>query len=202
MVLKLLLIIGLLLQPLVSSACDPYSQPEEIFTILFSPTVSPGVVVLAAHMALLPGLLLPDAWESVSMSDSVAEAGEPDVQLFRATVPLFAFLADKLRDNIAGRIIINTSPILVRAFRDSLQSGSWQTLVLQLSVPVTGKVVVYRKTGKIEFIDEIDSTLNVTLTSAWPPVYFKHVRIWDNQGMIFAWPEEDISVSEGVMAAQ
>jgi len=202
MVLRYLLIILLLLHSGVLLACDPNSQPEEIFTSLHSPAVSPGIVILAANMALNQGLPLPTTWESVTANDSQAERGELDVQLFRTLLPVFGGFADKLEENLAGRAILKASPVLIRAFRDALQAGAWQTLVVQVSVPISGKVVVYRKNGKIEFIDEIDSTLNFSLTSAWPPVLFKHIRVWDRHGMIFAWPEEDTDLSEGVASVQ
>lgn len=202
MVLKYLLIILLLLHSGVLLACDPDSKPEEIFTSLHTLAFSPGVVTLAANMALLRGLPLPTTWESVTANDLPAATSELDTQLFRTLLPVFGGLADKLQEDLAGRVILNASPVLIRAFRNALQSGSWQTLVVQVSVPMSGKVVVYRKNGKIEFIDEIDSTLNFSLTSAWPPVLFKHVRIWDRHGMIFAWPEDETVISEGVVSAQ
>ena len=204
MVLKLLLIIVFLVQPGLLSACDPSFQPEEIFTLLLEPSFSPGIVLLAANMVLSPGLLLPKTWESVSISGHgvASEFAELDSQLFRMALPIFGSLADKLRDNLAGRIILSTPPVVVRVSRDGLLSGGWQTLVLQVSLPVSGKVVIYQTGGKIEFIDEIDSTLSFSMTSAWPPVLFKHLRIWDRRGMIFSWPEEDLDESKGVIAAQ
>lgn len=202
MVLKLLLITALILQPCLLSACDPNFQPEEIFTQLLNPSLSPGIILLAANMVLMPGMSLPESWESVSIKDSGRNSVELDTQLFRVLLSAFGSLADKLRENLAGRVIISTSPVVFRASRDGLQSGAWQTLVLQFSLPVTGKIVIYNPGGKIEFIDEIDSTLNFSLTSAWPPVLFKHFRVWSRHGMIFAWPEEDLDVSEGVVTVQ
>lgn len=202
MVLRYLFVACLVLLPAILPACDPNSLPEEIFTTFHVPAVSPGVIILAANMALIPGLSLPSTWESVTTSDSGNKPGEFDTHLFRAVLPVFGFMADKLQDDLAGRVILNASPVLIRAFRDALQTGGWQTLVFQVSLPVSGKVVVYRKDGKIEFVDEIDSTLNLSLTSAWPPVYFKHLRIWGRQGMIFAWPEEEAVLPEGVLSAQ
>jgi hypothetical protein len=202
MVLRTLLLIVILLHTGILSACDPNSQPEEIFTSFHTPSVSPGIVAFAANMALIQGLSLPATWESVDTNDSQGRPGELDTQLFLALLPVFGSLADKLQEDLAGRVILKASPVLVRAFRDALQSGSWQTLVVQVTVPVSGKVVIYRKNGKIEFIDEIDSTLNFSLTSAWPPVLFKHIRVWDRHGMIFAWPEEDTVLPEGVASAQ
>ncbi|PKL47886.1 MAG: hypothetical protein CVV42_11350 [Candidatus Riflebacteria bacterium HGW-Riflebacteria-2] len=202
MVLRTLLIIILFSCSGIVSACDPNSLPEEIFTTLYTPAISPGVVVLAANMVMMSGLSLPATWESVITGDSDDNGCELNAQLFRAVLPAFGSLTDNMHDNLAGRVILKISPVLVRAFRDALQSGAWQTLVIQISVPISGKVVVYRKSGKIEFIDEIDSTLNFSLTSAWPPVQFKHLRIWGRQGMVFAWPEEDTVLSEGVASAQ
>ncbi len=202
MVLRYLLIAGLLLFPGFLSACDPHSKPEEIFTTFHTPAVSPGVIVLAANMVFNPGLPLPATWESVAYSDSQDARGEFDVQTFRAVLPVFGFLTDKLQNDLTGRVILNASPVLVSAFRDALQSGGWQTLVVQATLPMSGKVVVYRNDGKIEFIDEIDSTINFSLTSAWPPVLFKHFRVWDRHGMIFAWPEEEAVITEGVVSDQ
>jgi len=202
MVLRILLLIVVMLHTGILSACDPNSQPEEIFTVIHNPVVSPGVAILAANMALIQGLPLPETWESVDTNDSQGSPGALDTQLFIALLPVFGSLADKMQEDLAGRVILKASPVLVRAFRDALQSGAWQTLVVQVSVPVSGKVVIYRKNGKIEFIDEIDSTLNFSLTSAWPPVLFKHIRVWDRHGMIFAWPEEETVHMEGVASAQ
>ncbi|PKL41043.1 MAG: hypothetical protein CVV41_19000 [Candidatus Riflebacteria bacterium HGW-Riflebacteria-1] len=202
MVLKLLLIAVIVFQPCLLSACDPNFQPEEIFTLLYSPPISPGIFLLAANIAFLSDMSLPESWESSTVSGSGGFLREFDVQLFRTLLPAFGFLAGKLRDNLAGRAIVQTPPMFFSASRDSLQTGAWQTLVLQFSLPVTGKIVIYRRGGKIEFIDEIDSTLNFSLTSAWPPVLFKHFRVWDRHGMIFAWPAEDADFSQGVVAAQ
>lgn len=202
MVLKLVLIAVIVLHPCLISACDPNFKSEKIFTQFFSLPMSPGIFLLAANMAFLSDMSLPESWESVTVSGSDGSSLEPAVQLFRTLVPALGLLAGKLRDNLAGRAIIQTPPAFFSASRDSLQSGAWQTLVLQISLPVTGKIVVYRSGGRIEFIDEIDSTLNFSLTSAWPPVLFKHVRVWDRHGMIFAWPAEDVTVSEGALEAQ
>ena len=199
MVLKLLLILLLFWQPVASLACDPNMQPEEIFTLLLSPEISPGVLTLAASMVFIPELPLPQTWDSVSVSGSSPVSQEFAVLLFRAVLPVFGFMANKLQDNLAGRIILNASPLVLRALRDGLQSGGWQTLVVQLSLPISGKVVVYQSNGKIEFIDEIDSTLNLSITAAWPPVLVKHLRVWDRHGIIYAWPQEDSSLLEGVV---
>lgn len=202
MVLRLLLIIILLMQPGALVACDPNFQPEEIFTYLHKPSLSPGILVFAVNLVLLPGLPLPESWESVIAADSGDGSDELEAQLLRVVLPVFGYMADKLRDNIAGRVILNTPPVVVRVARDGLQSGGWQTLVIQISLPTRAKVVIYQTTGKIEFIDEIDTTLNFSLTSAWPPVLFKHLRVWDHHGMLFSWPEEDSIVTEGVLTIQ
>jgi hypothetical protein len=202
MVLKLLLITALIFQPCLLSACDPNFQPEEIFTQLFNPSLSPGIILLATNLVLLPEMPLPESWESVTVTDSGRKSVELDTQLFRVLLSALGSLADKLRENLAGRVIISVSPIVFRVSRDGLQSGAWQTLVLQFSLPVSGKIVIYNPGGKIEFIDEIDSTLNFSLTSAWPPVLFKHFRVWSRHGLLFAWPEEDLDVSEGAVTLQ
>lgn len=195
MVLRLLLILLLLAHPGCLLACDPYLQPQEMFSSLVSSKLSPAVLFLAADLMRLPDVLLPKAWESV----------DPDglnAQFFAILMSMCGNLVGKVQDSLAGRAIITISPFLIKVSRNSLQTGGWQTMVLQASFPVTSKVVVYQSGGSIKFIDEIDSTTSFSLTLSWPPVVVKHFRIWKRDGLVFTWPEEDSGIiSEGVAVA-
>lgn len=204
MVLRLILAVLFLVQPMFLLGCDPNFQPQEIFTILLKPLLSPGVALLAANMAIAPGIAMPNTWESVSADQRSVDRDIVgfDPLGFRASCAIFGFMAGKLRDNLFGRAILNTAPVVFSISRDGLLAGGWQMLVLQLSIPVSGKVVIYQEDGKISFIDEIDSTLNFSLTSAWPPVLFRHLRVWSRNGLIFSWPGEGSELTEGVTSSR
>lgn len=190
------LLLILCLAPGIAIACDPNFQAVEMFSLQVEPLIYPGLFLLCSEIFTNTAIQLPELWESVAVTGSRDNSylGEIDRQFFVTVMSSAAKLVQNLHNKLVGRLIINSVPMLMIVSKDGLRNEGWQTLVMQVTIPVVSKLVIYEPGAAIRFIDELDASLSFSLTMAWPPVLVKHIRIWNRHGMIYSWPEEDTTL--------
>ena len=178
-------------------ACDPNSSPVDMFNFSFSPFINPAVFVLAGRLLDLPVKLLPQEWEQIEIRQNGARLASANHFFFLSLSKFFGNFFRKEGEKVAGRLKMSVYPVSFRVSKNDLFKGNWQILTFNLSLMGLSKILIYDNAkSKINFIDEIDSSTNFSLTTAWPPVFLYHFRVWNTNGMVYEWPVDQPSLPE------
>lgn len=176
-------------------ACDPFSNPIEIFSTSINPLINPGVIASAFKLSLISLNKLPIKWESIEFEKQQRSLSKINHTVFTSICNLLGNLTGKALKTLHGRAILAAHPTQINVSRNALLDGVLQTLSIQISIPTSSKVIIYEHNKfKVSFIDEIDATTHYTITIAWPIVHLYHFRVWSSSGKIYEWPTEEQEV--------
>ncbi|MFZ2957310.1 MAG: hypothetical protein WA705_10510 [Candidatus Ozemobacteraceae bacterium] len=192
----ILLILAFLL--VVSSpeaqACDPFSRPEVLFSLSLDIPFHPAFVSLAILLGIQTGLdLRVCRFEHLGhWADGESSALSPvDMNVFVFAAALNRGFQPASSEPYIGRARLLPEPITVILQRDSLRTGAWQNLILNVTFPGRGRFCLYRPPEDLLFVDEIDAGVTMSLVCSWPPVLMKHLRFFGKNGMIREWGEDE-----------
>lgn len=169
-------------------ACDPNMVPEMILhaSEVYSSVI--GVFPLLLEIFNQTGSFIP------AKIDPITSYGSHELSpgIFYSGLIFKSLLAVSSATNLTdagmrGRFSLNIGPTTFTWIRNRLIDGPLQFSMLQITLPASARVCYYRPDGGIEYIDEVNSDLQAMIVSAWPPVRFDHLKLWNNHRTFIDW---------------
>jgi len=168
------------------NCCDPSFSAAEMVNFTLDTPFSLGHLFQPFKLLERIGCNnMPELLDEVGGLES--HASPLDTILFIASMCMARTAAPSPAPGIHGRFLFQGGGIRFSFMRDMLATGSWQTAVLNVTVPSVVRACLHDNSGKILFIDEIDAGVTASLVTSWPPLLLHHAKAWNRDGMLLEW---------------
>lgn len=181
--------------PSTVQPCDPNSISIEIAQIVAHPLLNPAPLLAAQEILRASSFsAFPQKWVELSSHPGVTPSSTPvDALLFTAGFALWRLFSPHWSPlAVNGRAQIGFGPLRAGLFFKTDRTRFLQSLVLVMSLPGVSRVCWQDQQGNITFIDEVDSTTNLSLGCSWPFLFPKHFRVWNHHGLLVNWGQTGV----------